>query len=253
MILTVDVGNSNICIGLYDEKTPVFTSRINADPQKTETEYALILHNLFHMKGVSSKDIEGAIISSVVPPLTRILRDAVKILADVRITVVGPGVKTGVNLRIDDPSSCGADVVCGVVGTAEKYPLPAIVVDFGTATKMLVVDKNKNFVGGMIAPGVEVSLEALSESAALLPNIGIRKNIKAIGTNTVDCMMSGSIIGTAAMVDGMIERFKESMGDFTVVASGALAKAILPHCKANIIYDENLLFDGMMAIYNKNK
>ena len=205
------------------------------------------------MKGVSSKDIEGAIISSVVPPLTRILRDAVKILADVRITVVGPGVKTGVNLRIDDPSSCGADVVCGVVGIAEKYPLPAIVVDFGTATKMLVVDKNKNFVGGMIAPGVEVSLEALSESAALLPNIGIRKNIKAIGTNTVDCMMSGSAYNTAAMVDGMIERFKESMGDFTVVASGALAKAILPHCKANIIYDENLLFDGMMAIYNKNK
>lgn len=253
MILTVDVGNSNICIGVYDEKSPVFTARIRTDTQKTDTEYALILRELFLLHGAEPGSVEGAIISSVVPGLTRSLREAVKMITGVRVTVVGPGVKTGVNLKIDDPSSCGADIVCAVVAAAEKYPLPAIVIDFGTATKMLVVDKNRSFIGGAIVPGVEVSLSALSESAALLPNIGIRKHIKLIGTNTVDCMTSGSVIGTAAMVDGMLERFFDAVGECTVVACGPLAKAILPHCRTKIALDENLLFDGMMAIYAKNR
>jgi type III pantothenate kinase len=254
MILTLDVGNSNICIGTYRDGEAVFTARIRTDALKTETEYAVLLDEILAIHHVKPEELEGAALSCVVPSLTPILRDAIRSLADVSVLTVGPGVKTGINIRVDEPTSCGADLVCTAVGAVEKYPLPAIIVDLGTATKITIVDKNRNYIGGMIAPGVEVSLGALSASAALLPNISIARSIKAIGTNTVDAMAAGSILGTASMIDGMIDRYLEAFGEVeTIVACGGLAKAVIPHCRRPIVIDSDLLLDGLLAVYKKNR
>ena len=254
MILAIDVGNSNICLSGYEGDTPVFTARVHTDTLRTETEYAVLFQNIFHIHSIDPKTITGAAISCVVPVLTPILVEAVRILTGLTALVVGPGVKTGINLRIDEPASCGADLVSTAAGAAEKYPLPAIIVDLGTATKITVVDATRSFIGGMIAPGVEVSLQALSASAALLPSVGIGQSVKTIGKNTVDCIVSGSVLATASMIDGMIERFRETIGEVpTVVACGGLSNRIIPYCKQKITLDPSLLLDGLLAIYKRNR
>ena len=254
MVLAIDVGNSNICIGVFQGNRSLLTARIRTDPLRTETEYAVMLHQILTLNRLDPAEIEGAVLSCVVPVLTPTLREAVRKLAPVQVLTVGPGIRMGINLRIDEPASCGADLVCTAVGAAEKYPLPAIIIDLGTATKITVVDEKRSYLGGMIAPGVEVSLGALSASAALLPSIGIGHAIKVVGTNTVDSMASGSILGTASMIDGMIDRYQEELGPAKkLVASGGLAKAIIPHCRHRIEVDPTLLLDGLMAIYRKNR
>ena len=253
MILAVDIGNSNIVIGGYRDKTQLFSSRVKTDSRKTEWEYAVMISDIIVLNGYSAKDFNGLALSCVVPALTRVLADTAKILNIENIMTVGPGVKTGLNIKIDDPSELGADLACTAVAAIEKYPLPAIIVDLGTATKMLVVDENKSFRGGSIMPGVMVALAALSSSAAQLPNIGFSGDIKVIGTNTIDCMASGSILGTACMIDGMVERYQSQIGSGgSIIACGGLSKGIIPHCKSNIIIDEDLVLDGLMAIYHKN-
>lgn len=254
MILAIDVGNSNICLGAFRERKALFTARVRTEPLRTETEYAVLFNEILAIHRVAPAEIEGAALSCVVPALTAVIRDAVRLLAAVPVLVVGPGVRTGVSLRIDEPSSCGADMVCTAAGAIEKYPLPAIIVDLGTATKLTVVDEKRNFLGGSIAPGMEVSLGALSASAALLPSIGVPRAVRVIGANTVDCMASGSILGTAAMIDGLLGRYLEELGEVkTVVACGGLAKAIIPHCRRKMQLDPALLLDGLIAIYYKNK
>ena len=254
MILAIDVGNSNICLSGYDEDTPVFAARVHTDTLRTETEYAVLFRNIFQIHDIDPKRVDGAAISCVVPVLTPILVEAVRLLTGLTALVVGPGVKTGINLRIDEPASCGADLVCTAAGAAEKYPLPAIIVDLGTATKITVVDSTRSFIGGMIGPGVEVSLHALSASAALLPSVGIGQAVKTIGKNTVDCIVSGSVLGAASMIDGMIERFREVVGDVpTVVACGGLSSRIIPYCRQEITLDPSLLLDGLLAIYKRNR
>ena len=253
MILTIDIGNSNICFGVYEGKTALFTARAKTDPLRTETEYAVLLSQIFSLHGFDPSRLTGAAISSVVPALTTVFNDAVRILGNGNIptVVVGPGVKTGLNIRIDEPASLGADLACTAVGAAEKYPLPAIIIDLGTATKLT---EDRSFIGGTILPGVKISLEALSGSASLLPSIGLGAGrIKTIGTNTVDCMLSGVVLGTASMVDGLIERYREELGEVpTVVACGGLSPAIVPHCRTDIILDQDLLLDGLLAIYRRN-
>ena len=241
MILTIDIGNSNICFGVYEGKTPLFTARAKTDPLRSETEYAVLLSQIFALHRFDAARLTGAAISSVVPALTTVFSDAVHILGEIPTIVVGPGVKTGLNIRIDEPASLGADLACTAVGAAEKYPLPAIIID-------------RSFIGGAILPGVKISLEALSGSASLLPSIGLGAGkIKTIGTNTVDCMLSGVVLGTACMVDGLIERYREELGDVpTIVACGGLSPAIVPHCRTNIILDQDLLLDGLLAIYRRN-
>ena len=200
MILTIDIGNSNICFGVYEGKNALFTARAKTDPLRTETEYAVLLSQIFRLHQSDPAQLTGAAISSVVPALTAVFHDAVRILGNGHIPtiVVGPGVKTGLNIRIDEPASLGADLACTAVGAAEKYPLPAIIIDLGTATKITVVTEDRSFIGGAILPGVKISLEALSGSASLLPSIGLGTGkIKTIGSNTVDCMLSGVVLGTA--------------------------------------------------------
>ncbi len=254
MIFVVDIGNSNTVFGAYRQDTLLFTARVQTDSLKTESEYAVLIQNILALHDIQAKALQGAIISSVVPPLSPIMKMAIQLIKDVPVLSVGPGLKTGLDIKIDNSKQTGADLVCTAVGALEKYPLPVIIIDMGTATKLTVVDRNRAFIGGAIMPGVMVALEALANKAAQLPPINLQvQNLKAIGTNTIDCMQSGAILGAASMIDGMVERYREEIGqDATVVACGGVVEFILPYCKQPIIQDRNLLLDGLKALYDKN-
>ena len=254
MLLAIDVGNSNIVFGLYENNKLVFSENVKTDALRTAVEHSVIIDGILSLHGFNPRELSGVAISSVVPPLAPAIREAVrKIRHDIPFFAVGPGVKTGLNIRIDDPGELGSDLCCTSVGAIDRYPLPAIVIDLGTATKISAVDESKSFAGCSIAPGVLVSLGALSRSAALLPSVGISNNIKVIGTNSEDSMLSGSLLGTACMIDGMIDRFKEKMGDVkSIIACGGLVDSVIPHCRHEIITDHHLLLEGLISIYRKN-
>ena len=253
MVLAIDIGNSNIVFGVYDSDKAVFSSRIRTDPLRTDMEHAVVLSNILKLNKIEAKDLSGAAISSVVPNLTPVIKRAVKVIKDIPVMIVGPGVKTGLNIKIDDPGSLAADLCCTAVGAMSKYPLPAIIIDLGTATKITVVNEKREYIGGSIAPGVMVSLGALANTAALLPSVDISGKLKVIATETAGAMLSGSLLGTASMLDGMINRFEKEMGGAkTIVACGGLAKIVVPHCEKDIIIDNDLVLDGLMTIYRKN-
>ena len=254
MLLAIDLGNTNIEVGVID-KDILFTERISTDIEKTELEYAVILKTVMEIHGVEASQISGSIISSVVPPLTHIMKQAVrKLVKDSDPMVVGAGLETGIKLLIDDPKTLGADLVVDSVAALDEYGAPAIVVDMGTATTITVIDKDRNYVGGVIIPGVRSSLEALVSNTSQLPRVSLSSPDKYICTNTVDCMKSGIINGPAAMVDGMIERFEDELGyKTTVVATGGLSKVIIPKCHHDIILDNALMMKGLKVLYDKNK
>ncbi|MBQ6967424.1 MAG: type III pantothenate kinase [Lachnospiraceae bacterium] len=254
MLLAIDMGNTNIEVGVID-KDILFTERISTDIEKTELEYAVILKTVMEIHGVEASQISGSIISSVVPPLTHIMKQAVrKLVKDSDPMVVGAGLETGIKLLIDDPKTLGADLVVDSVAALDEYGAPAIVVDMGTATTITVIDKDRNYVGGVIIPGVRSSLEALVSNTSQLPRVSLSSPDKYICTNTVDCMKSGIINGQAAMVDGMIERFEDELGyKTTVVATGGLSKVIIPKCRHDIILDNALMMKGLKVLYDKNK
>lgn len=252
MILTIDIGNTHTIIGAYSDDKLIFTSRISTDKQKTRDEYAVAIRSVLSLYNVES-NIEGAIISSVVPQISGFLESAITKLFNCRVFVVGPGVKTGLNIKIDNPAQLGADLVCVSVGALNKYPLPSIVFDLGTATTISALTENGGMIGGSILTGVATALNALAQGTAQLPQISLSGSVSVIGSNTVDCMRSGAIIGNAAMIDGMILRYREILGENTsVIATGGLAPYIVPNCREKITLDENLLLDGLYAIYKKN-
>lgn len=254
MILAIDIGNTNIVIGKYKGDTLSYVARMMTDAHKSESEYAVNIRSILSLDKNDDETIEGAIISSVVPPLTKNIQNAINMLYGVEAIVVGPGVKTGINLQVDNPSQVGADLICACVGAYNKYPSPVLIIDMGTATKIMVVDDKGTFMGVSIAPGVELSLKALSGGTAQLPQISLEAPSRAIAKNTVECMKSGVVLGNAAMVDGMIERIEKEFGASTVhVATGGYANAVIPHCNNNITIDDNLLLDGLYIIYNKNR
>lgn len=255
MIVAVDVGNSNISIGAYSGMNLLFLSRISTHSDATADEYAVKLRHIFDLYGHTFEEIEGAIISSVVPPLSHRLHQAIKLLKNVRVYTVGPGLKTGLNIKIDNPSQLGSDLVCVSVAATIKYSAPALIVDMSTAVTFLGVDARRNLVGCAITPGIELSLNALAEGTAQLQKIDLTEPVHSvIGHNTIESMRAGSIYGNAAMIDGMITRFCEEFGEeLCVIATGAQAPYILPYCKKKIIYDENLLLDGLRLIYDKNQ
>ena len=255
MILAVDIGNTNIVVGGYQEEKLRFSVRLSTDPSRTSYEYAATLENVLGFYQVDLPAVEGAIVSSVVPPLSTALCQAVTLLCPgVEPMLVGAGMKTGLNIRIDNPKELGADLLAAAVGAMVKYPLPAIVADLGTATKLMVVDENRCFLGGAILAGVGISLRALASDTAQLPHISLDSPVKqVIGTNTIDCMKSGTILGAASMLDGMIQRYWESLGkETTVVACGGIAPAIVPHCHTKVILDDSLVLDGLLDLYRKN-
>lgn len=254
MILTIDVGNTNIVIGVYREEALALTLRIKTDTTKTEDEYTILFNSMLRINHILPEEIEGSIISSVVPNLSATLAQAVQKLIGHSPLVVGPGIKTGLPIKIDDPSQLGSDMVVGAVGALIKYKPPLILIDMGTATTLSAVDKEGNFLGGAIVPGLRVSLGALVQQAALISQIDLAAPQKAIGTNTKDSLRSGLILGCADMIDGMCRRFKAELGgDATVVATGGLAAKVLPYCTTQVNIEPDLLPDGLLALYMKNK
>ena len=255
MLLAIDIGNSNVVIGcLNEEYETIKQFRMVTDLKKTEDEYASGMRTILEYNGVACDSFEGAIICSVVPPLTEIFRTAVESIIGLRALVVGSGVKTGLNIMIENPTSLGSDIVAVSVGAMVDYPLPVIVLDMGTATTITVVDKGNKYLGGAIVPGVALSINALSSGTSLLQKVPIEAPAKCICTTTTTSMQSGAVFGNAAMIDGMIDRFEQELGcEVSVVATGGIAAKIIPHCKRKVIYDENLLLRGLGLIYKKNK
>ena len=253
MILSIDIGNSNINIGAYCNGGLLFLTHIVSEAGKTEVEYAVLLHHILHLHRLSEQNLKGAVISSVVPQLSPVLKAAVQLTSPVPVMQIGPGVKTGLNIRIDNPAQLGADFVAAAVGPLEKHPLPVIIVDFGTATKISIVDRSRSFIGGSIMPGVRVSLDALSNRAAQLPHISLEPPAPVIGTNTIDCMKSGVLLGNASMIDGMIERYEEKAGPAaSIVATGESVDAVAPFCRHKLLVDKTLRLDGLYAVWKKN-
>ena len=253
MILAVDIGNSNIVLGCFDENEILFEDRLSTDREATVLEYAVIIKTSLEMHKLEYEQITGAIISSVVPSVTEDVQQAVFRLTGQQAMVVGPGVKTGLNILLDDPKQLGSDRVADAVGAIGEYPCPLIIVDMGTATTISVIDRNKNFLGGMIIPGLQVSLDSLANRTSQLPHVSLDEPKKVIGTNTVDCMKSGIIYSTAGSIDGAIDRIEQELGEScTVVSTGGHARKIIPHCHHEILIDPYLLLKGLMAIYEKN-
>lgn len=253
MLLTIDIGNTNITLGLFSETILRSTARLATDPLKTADQYAVEIKEVLELHGESVADIEDCIISSVVPAVGSSVSSAVTLLCDTVPLMLGPGVKTGLNIRIDNPAQLGADLAAGAVGALAEYTMPCIIIDMGTATTLSVLDKNGAFLGGSIAAGVHLTLKALAAGTAALPSIALTAPKTVIGTNTTECMQSGLILGAAAMLDGLIERIEEELGEpATIVATGGLSKEIISQSKKEIIYNENLLLEGLRLIYEKN-
>lgn len=254
MILAIDVGNTNIVVGCIDDLKTYFIERLSTNRTKTELEYAVDLKNVLDIYHIKKTEIEGCIISSVVPQITNIVKLAAEKILKKKAIVLGPGVKTGLNIMMDNPGQLGADQVADAVAGISGYPVPLILIDMGTATTASVVNSKKQYVGGMILPGVGVSLDALTARASQLSGISIDAPRHVIGKNTIECMKSGVLYSNAAALDGIIDRIEEELGEkATVVATGGLAKKIVPHCKREIILDEELLLRGLLIIYEKNK
>ncbi|MBP0971144.1 MAG: type III pantothenate kinase [Oscillospiraceae bacterium] len=253
MVLAVDIGNTNVVVGCFDDNGILFTERLATEPLSTELEYTVLIRTVLELNGMSASACSGCIISSVVPPVTQTVRAAVLRMTGKEPVVVGAGVKTGLKILIDNPAALGSDRVADAVAAAAEYPKPVIIVDMGTATTVSVVDADNRFLGGLIIPGVRVSLDSLSSRAAQLPAISLEPAKHVIGTNTVDCMKSGIIYSTASAVDGVIARVEEELGvPCTAVATGGNAGKIIPFCKRQIILDDLLLLKGLMLIYRKN-
>lgn len=253
MILAVDIGNTNIVLGCCDEGRILFRERVSTSLTATDLEYAVTLRTAVEMNGYDSTQIDGAIISSVVPTITNTVKAAIEKYARVRCKVVGPGMKTGLSIKIDNPAQLGSDLVVDAVAGINEYKAPMIIIDMGTATTLSVIDEGKNYLGGMIMPGIMISHDSLISRTSQLPRIALEEPKKLIGTNTVDCIKGGILYGSAGSIDGICDRIKQEIGRVcTVVATGGLAPVVVPLCKTQITLDEDLLLKGLMLIYNKN-
>ncbi len=253
MLLAVDIGNTNITLGVFDDEVLRFTARLSTDIRHTADQYAIDIKDVLALHGGRHEEIEDAIICSVVPPVGKAIARAISSLCNIVPLELAPGVKTGLNIKIDNPAQLGADLAAGAVGAMAEYNVPCIVIDMGTATTLSVIDESGAFRGGVIAAGVNLTLHALTSTASLLPSISIEPPKAAIGTSTAECMRSGLVYGTAAMLDGLISRMEAELGAAaTVVATGGLSKEIIGYCSHHIIYNENLLLDGLRLIYERN-
>lgn len=254
MILTIDIGNTNITLGGFEDDRPVCVARMATNIALTADEYASKILSTLAIHGVDRGAIEGAIISSVVPPLNGVIREAVVFIYGVTPILVGPGIKTGINIHCDHPASVGSDLICACVAAHHLYGSPSLIIDMGTATKMMVMDKRGTFIGVSIIPGVLMGLKALSDGTAQLPQVSLEAPSALVAKNTAECMRSGVVYGNASMIDGMIDRFNEVLGgEVPVYATGGLASTIVGYCKHEITLDEYLVLKGLNILYKKNK
>lgn len=254
MLLTFNIGNKEINLGLINDGVLKETVCVSCSPDRTADEYACTVKSAFDLRGIECNKIDGAIGTSVAPLITGSVKSALEFLLGIRVHMLGAGTKTGLNILTDDPSQLGGDLVAAAVGALSKYNPPMILVDFGVATTFSVLNKDGAFIGCAIAPGVSVSSEALTHSATLLPSVSSTAPKKCIATNTNESMKSGLILGSASMVDGMIGRIEKELGcSAGVIASGgSTADLISANCSRNIIRDDTLLLSGLAVIYEKN-
>ena len=253
MILAIDIGNTNIVIGGFVEENLTFVARIATNANKTEDEYATKIRSVLALHDVEKSAIKGAIISSVVPPLNSVMKKAIFLVYGVEPIMVQPGIKTGIGIHCDNPASVGADLICACVAAHHIYGSPSLVIDMGTATKIMLMDNSGAFVGASIIPGVSIGLKALASGTAQLPQISLEAPKSVAGKNTVDCMRSGVVFGNASLIDGMIDRYNEEVGEnLRVYATGGLASTIVCHCKHDITLDVDLVLKGLYILYKKN-
>ena len=254
MLLAIDIGNTNLVIGCIKNDQILFKARIATDRLRTSDQYGVEIKNMLEAYGVQIRDIDDCIISSVVPPVFNSVKTGVIKIIGKQPMVVGPGLKTGLNIHVDVPSQVGSDRIVIAVAALAEYKAPLILMDLGTATTIEAVEPENTYLGGVIIPGVKISLDALTSRAAQLPGISLDKPKQVIGKNTIDCMRSGMIYGTASMIDGLIDRMEEELGHpSTLVATGGMAQFITPLCRHHIILEKDLLLKGLNIIYKKNK
>lgn len=254
MVFAIDIGNTNIVIGCFQDERILFVERISTNQTGTSLEYAVSFKSVLEIYGLKADDIEGSILSSVVPSITGVVRRAVETITRKKCMVVGPGIKTGLKISIDNPAQLGSDMVIGAIAALEQYSGPLVIIDMGTATTVSVINERSEFIGGMIMPGVAISMNALIDKTAQLPKIAFELPRKTIGTNTIDSMKSGMIYGFAGSIDGLLDKIEEELkSPVTAIATGGLAEVIVPSCRhRNIILDDTLLLKGMRSIYLKN-
>lgn len=253
MILAIDIGNTNIVLGCADSDRILFRERLATVQRETSLEYAVKIKAALDINGIDRTQISGAVISSVVPSVTNTVKAAAEKLIDGKIMIVGPGIKTGLKIQIDNPAQLGSDLVVDARCRYPRLPLPQIIIDMGTATTFSVIDKDRTYIGGLITTGVAVSADALNSRTAQLPKIAYEKPKRVICSNTVDCITSGIMYSNACAIDGIIERIEEELGEkATVIATGGLSQVVIPLCRHEITYDDDLLLKGLMLIWNKN-
>ncbi len=254
MILTIDCGNTHTVLGCVDEdgvKEPVM--RIETNRKKTMYEYAIDIDRVLLLCKVEPQSFSGVIISSVVPTVTDALRDAVKLITGQDALIVGAGIKSGIRICIDDPGTIAADLVATAVAAKRDYPLPCAIIDMGTATTITVVSGKGDYIGGVIMPGVGISMDALTSGTSLLPSIDVAPPKKVIATATIDSMKAGIIYGTAGSLDGILDHFENEIGEFrSIIATGGLAHLICPYARHKIKVDEYMLLRGLYYIWKNN-
>lgn len=253
MILAIDIGNTNVVIGCFEQEQVLFVERVSTNQSATPLELAISIKNVLEIYSLTGSTIEGSIISSVVPSVTNAMKKAVEIITQKPPVIVGPGLKTGLQICIENPAQLGSDRVADAVAALNEYKPPILIIDMGTATTLSVLDEKGRHIGGMIAPGVGISMNALTEKTAQLPKIAIEPPKNTIGKNTIDCMKSGILYGAAGCIDGLIDQVIKELGTTpTIVATGGLSEFIIPFCRHEIITDSMLLLKGLMIIYEKN-
>lgn len=254
MLLAIDMGNSNIKIGVVTDEEHIIEERVTTAHDKTSMEYAMDILAVLNLHRIPLEGFEGAIISSVVPPLTGTLSTAVKKVLGKEPMLVNSGLRMHVRLdKMQYPEKIGADLLCGLESASLQFPEPVVVINMGTATTLTVLDHGKYYTGGVILPGLKVSLSSLSTKTAQLPAISLEPPGKVIANETVDCMRSGILYGNAAQLDGLLDRMEEELGEpCHVVATGGLARFVVPLCRHEICLDKNLLMKGLLAIYRQN-
>ena len=253
MILAIDIGNTNIVLGGLEEEKILFEARMATDLIKTSDQYCAELKNMLALFEVTPEMIDGSIVSSVVPPVLNSVKTAIRKLTGKTCLVVGPGIRTGLNIRVENPAEVGSDLIVAAVAAIQEYGAPLLLVDMGTATTITAVDASGTFLGGCICPGVKISMEALTGRTAQLPGISLEEPQRAIGRNTRDCMRSGIMFGAAAMLDGLLDRMEAELGvPVKVIATGGIARFVIPLCRRKMIYDRSLMLKGLRLLYHKN-
>ncbi len=256
MLLAVDVGNSNISLGIFQDSALRMKAKISVKTRRSADEYAAVLYDLMRMNHIAREEIEGCILASVVPELTGLVEDAARIVTGTQVLRVGPGIRTGFRIRIDDPSQLGGDLAADTLAALTEYGAPLVVIDAGTVTTIIAVDRNRTYLGGCILPGIRPSAMLLKEATALLPSIELGNGEDAcLGRNSADAMRCGLLLGSAMMVDGFIDRYTalSGMAGAKYVATGGSAPLVTARCRREIAQDPDLTLKGLRYLYEANR